>query len=233
MNDKTPDNCYLAQHGELAGSFCYEDGTLLDNFLIGYVRKATPVYHYRFPITVDTTNDSAVMRSYKDDPAEDPILQGCLNRLSPGVAAAVVDNRTEGREVILEQLDGTTLRLRVPESGRTSLDTWIGFSRRLKVPLVQVDSVQVHLTSTQMAWIMAFKNAEDPRWKDDLILLAALTTSTQAQQHLRNALKRLIKGQKRIIRRAHEALSARSGLTETEINTRISKILGRDGGGKP
>jgi len=98
MNDKTPDNCYLAQHGELAGSFCYEDGTLLDNFLIGYVRKATPVYHYRFPITVDTTNDSAVMRSYKDDPAEDPILQGCLNRLSPGVAAAVVRLRGEGSD---------------------------------------------------------------------------------------------------------------------------------------
>lgn len=57
MNEKTPTNCYLAQHGELAGSFCYEDVTLLDNFLLSVfprqltkaealIRKASKVGHF-------------------------------------------------------------------------------------------------------------------------------------------------------------------------------------------
>ena len=77
------------------------------------------------------------------------------------------------------------------------------------------------------------KNANDPRWESDLRVLAALTTSTHALQHLRNALKMVVRGQKRILRRAQESFSATSGMTETEIRARIAKILGRDGGGKP
>ena len=130
----------------------------------------------------------------------------------------------------MELDDGRWLLLTVPPTSIPALEQWT--ARWMHLP-VKISAQKTHVTERSVVYLMGFDAVDDPREQADLVLLAALTTSTQAQQHLMNALKMIIKGQKRILRRAQEALSSRSGLTETEIKARIAKILGRDGGGKP
>ena len=231
MNEKTLTACRLLQVGPSAGTFVLDDGTSLGSRFVGYIKKVTPRYRYRLPITISTSSDDLSLWSSEPDPRADAILQVHLNQLAHKDAEEVVASRSEFHNVQLElSPDGRMILLSVPPTSGASLWAWLRGDRLNENPVSVSASKR---DDAQTLYGVFFSSVDDLSWKDDLILLAALTTSTQAQQHLQNALKMLIKGQKRILRRAREALSARSGLTETEINTRIAKILGRDGGGKP
>ncbi len=229
--------CHLQQSGAFAGTFCLADGTFLGSAITGVIKQVTTQFRYRLPITLATLDEDgqgqASVWSKAEDPEDDHYLQEQLRAIHgcrPQEVKAIVENRSAYKRVQMELDDGRWLLLTVPPTSVPALEQWT--ARWMHLP-VKISAQKTHVTERSVVYLMGFDAVDDPREQADLVLLAALTTSTQAQQHLMNALKMIIKGQKRILRRAQEALSSRSGLTETEIKARIAKILGRDGGGKP
>ena len=231
MNEKILTTCRLLQVGPSAGTFVLDDGTSLGSRFVGYIKKVTPRYRYRLPITISTSSDDLSLWSYEPDPRADAILQVHLNQLAHRDAEAVVASRSEFHNVQLElSPDGRMILLSVPPTSGASLWAWLRGDRLGENPVSVSASKR---DEAQTLYGVSFSSVYDLSWQTDLVVLAALTASTQAQKHLLNALKMLVKGQKRILRRAQESLSAKSGLSDTAIKARIDKILGRDGGGKP
>lgn len=230
MNEKTPTFCHLMQVGPPAGTFRLDDGTSLGSSFVGYIKKVRPRYLYRLPITISTSSDDMAVWSEEPDPRDDANLQARLNQLAREDAAAVVASRSEYHSVHLElSPDGRMITLSVPPTSGASLWAWLREDRLAENPVLVSASKRA---DAKTLYGISFGSVKDPTGEAELRVLAALTTSLQAQQHLLNALKMLVKGQKRILRRAREDLSARSGLSDTAIQAKIDKILGQDGGGK-
>ncbi len=233
-------NCHLQQSGAFAGTFRLADGTSLGSAITGAIKQVTTLFRYRLPITLATLDEDgnggqgqASVWSKVEDPEDDHYLQEqlrCIHGCLPQEAKAIVENRSAYKQVQMELEDGRWLLLTVPPASAPYLEQWTG--RRMHLP-VTISAQRLNVTERTVIYLMAFDAIEDPKEQAELRVLAALTTSTQAQQHLLNALKMLVKGQKRILHRARDAFSARSGLSDTVIKAKIDKILGRDGGGQP
>lgn len=231
--------CHLQQQGAFAGTFCLADGTFLGSAITGAIKRVTTLFRYRLPITLATLDEDgnggqgqASVWSKAEDPEGDHYLQEQLRVIHgcrPQEVKTIIESRSAYKQVQLELGDGRWLLLTVPPTSVPALEQWT--ERWMHLP-VKISAQKTHVTERSVVYLMGFDAAEGPQEQAELRVLAAMTTSTHAQQHLLNALKMLVKGQKRILRRAQESLSARSGLSDTVIKAEIDKILGRGGADK-
>ncbi len=225
MNEKTPTHCHLSQVGPSAGTFRLDDGTSLGSSFVGYIKKVKPRYRYLLPITISTSSHDMVVWSEEPDPRDDANLQVRLNQLSREDAAAVVASRSEYHSVHLElSPDGRMITLSVPPTSGASLWAWLREDRLAENPVWVSPSKRA---DAKTLYGISFGSVKDPTGDAELRVLAALTTSLQAQQHLLKALKMLVKGQKRVLLQARSNFASRRGTTEPEVRSSIEQLIKR------
>ena len=229
-------NCHLQQSGAFAGTFCLADGTFLGSAITGRIMRVTTLFRYRLPITLVTTDEDgqgqASVWSKAEDPEDDHYLHEQLRVIhgfNPQEAKAIIENRSAYKQVQLREEDGRWLLLLVPPASVPSLEQWT--ARWMHLP-VKISAQKTHVTERSVVYLMGFDAADGPQEQAELRVLAALTFSFQAQQHMLRGLKTLVKGQRKILRQASENFAARSGLSQDQISAKISEI-GAYPGGKP
>lgn len=206
------------QVGPSAGTFRLDDGTSLGSSFVGYIKKVRPRYLYRLPITISTSSDDMAVWSEEPDPRDDANLQARLNQLAREDAAAVVASRSEYHSVHLElSPDGRMIELSVPPTSGASLWAWLREDRLAENP-VWVSASKRAVAKTLYG--ISFDSVKDPTGEAELRVLAALTTSLQA-------LKMLVKGQKRVLLQARSNFAFRRGTTEPEVRSSIEQLIKR------
>lgn len=232
-------NCHLQQSGAFAGTFCLADGTFLGSAITGVIKKITTLFRYRLPITLATLDEDgnggqgqASVWSKAEDPEGDHYLQEQLRVIHgcrPQEVKTIIESRSAYKQVQLELDDGRWLLLTVPPTSVPALEQWT--ERWMHLP-VKISAQKTHVTERSVVYLMGFDAAEGPQEQAELRVLAALTFSFQAQQHMLSGLKTLVKGQRKILRQASENFAAQSGLSQAQISAKISEI-GAYTGGKP
>lgn len=227
MNPGIHRNCVLRQDGNfyLDGNFDLDGGTSLGSPITGKVIGIAPIYGYQLP----PQDAGVILWSDKPDPQEDILLQGRMQHLSVGDLAAAVKTRLTGSRVLLELPDGHTLSLAVPPPSVRRLDAWVAWYPQ-GMPQVTIRAVMEDPTNVEAPYGMVFEAFCSPQQQADLRVLAALSVSLQAQQHLLKVLKLTVKGQKRILLQALTGFSARSGFSDAEVTRKIKAILGKEDG---
>ena len=225
MNEKTPTFCHLLQVGPYAGTFRLDDNTSLGSSFVGYIKKVKPRYRYLLPITISTSSHDMVVWSEEPDPRDDANLQVRLNQLSREDAAAVVASRSEYHSVQLElSWGGRIITLSVPPTSGATLWGWRREDRLAESRGSVSASKRAH---AKTLYGISFGSVKDPTGEAELRVLAALTTSLQAQQHLLKAPKMLVKGQKRVLLQARSNFASRRGTTEPEVRSSIEQLIKR------
>ena len=116
------------------------------------------------------------------------------------------------------------ITLSVPPTSGASLWAWLREDRLAENPVLVSASKRA---DAKTLYGISFGSVNDPTGEAELRVLAALTTSLQAQQHLLKALKMLVKGQKRVLLQARSNFASRRGTTEPEVRSSIEQLIKR------
>lgn len=226
--------CHLQQSGAFAGTFCLADGTFLGSAITGVIKRVTPLFRYRLPITLATADENeqgqASVWSKAEDPEDDHYLQEQLQAIHgcrPQEVKAIIESRSAYKQVQMELDDGRWLLLTVPPTSVRRLEQWT--ARWMHLP-VKISAQKMSVAERTVIYRMGFDAEEGHQEQAELRVLAALTFSFQSQQHMLRGLKTLVKGQRKILRQASKNFATQSGLSQDQISAKISEIGAYAGG---